>query len=219
MNEIGIGRGWNRPMNKQILEEACKVYGNEEGRARFYDEAVRIADAYPLQASIIILAVWNVARFRVIPNKKYPETLKKLKETIDEGKLEFGSLKGKDFRTFDFDEIGETIKKIYSKLYKIEGVKYTGASKVMHLLNRDLFLMWDSDMRKEYGYPNKANEHDYLDYLKKMKNKAKNIEWTMPNKTLPKAIDEFNFMEISFPRLQERKRKRMQKMKERQKPF
>jgi hypothetical protein len=216
MNEKGIGRAWELPMNKETLEKACKDYSDKEGRARFYDVAIKIADAYPLQASIIILAVWNVARFRFIPNKKYGETLDKLKEAIDEGKLKFESLEGKDFRTFNFNEIGEPVKKIYSKLSEIEGVKHTGASKVMHLLNRDLFLMWDSDMRKEYGYP-KANEDDYLHYLKKMQDKVKNIELTMPNKTLPKIIDEFNFMEITFQRLQERKRKRMQKMKERQK--
>ena len=86
----------------------------------------------------------------------------------------------------------------------------------MHLLNKELFVMWDRDTRKEYGYP-KANEDDYLHYLKKMQDKVKNMELTMPNKTLPKIIDEFNFMEITFQRLQERKRKGMQKMKERQK--
>jgi len=210
MNEMGKGSAWELPMNKETLEKACKEYSEKEGRARFYDIAIEIADDYPLQASIIILAVWNVAGFRFLSNEEYRETLDKLKETIDEGKLEFRSLKGKDFRTFDFKEIEKLIKKIYSELSKIEGVKYTGASKVMHLLNRDLFLMWDSDMRKEYGYP-KANEDNYLHYLKKMQDKVKNMELIMPNKTLPKIIDEFNFTEISFQRLKERKRKKMEK--------
>lgn len=110
----------------------------------------------------------------------------------------------------------DLVRQIYSNLSKVEGVKYTGASKVMHLLNRELFVMWDRDTRKEYGYP-KANKDGYLHYLKKMQDKVKNMELTMPNKTLPKIIDEFNFMEITFQRLQERKRKGMQKMKERQK--
>lgn len=44
------------------LMEACEEYPRIEQRARFYDFAVEIADDYPLQAAIIILAVWNVAR-------------------------------------------------------------------------------------------------------------------------------------------------------------
>jgi len=206
-------------MNEKTLREACQKYRDEEGRAKYYDRAIEIADAYPLQASIIILAVWNVAGFRFLSNEEYRETLDKLKETIDEGKLEFRRLKGKDFRTFDFKGIEKLIKKIYSELSKIEGVKYTGASKVMHLLNRDLFLMWDSDMRrhycKHYHLGQLAIEDAYFGYLKQMQNEVKDIKWNMPDKTLPKAIDEFNFMKITYPQIQERKRKRRQKTKKR----
>jgi hypothetical protein len=177
--------------------EACEKYPRIEQRARFYDFAVEIADCYPLQAAIIILAVWNVARFRFIPNEKYAETLEKLKETINEGKREFDRLKGEDFRTFNFSEIEKPIKKIYTKLSEIEGVKFTGASKVMHLLNRDLFLMWDSDMREEYGFKKKQNADGYFEYLNQMQSKVRNIEWNMRDKSLPKAIDEFNFVNIT----------------------
>ena len=54
-------------------------------------------------------------------------------------------------QTVEFDEIKDTIKKIYSALSKVKGVEYTGASKVMHLINRKLFVMWDSYIRKGYG--------------------------------------------------------------------
>jgi hypothetical protein len=198
MNERGMGRAWNLSMDKQILEAMCKVYGKKEGRARYYDYAIEIADrGYLLQASIIILAVWNIARFRILKKEEFGNTLERLEEIINKGRLEFGNLKGKDFRTFDFKGIEKTIKETYSNLSKIKGVEDTGASKVMHLLNRDLFLMWDRDMRKEYGYP-KPNEQDYLNYLTKMQIKVKNIGWSIPNKTLPKAIDEFNYVKITL---------------------
>ena len=199
-------------MNEETMRKACQDYEDKEGRARYYDVAIEIAQDHPLQASVIILAVWNVARFRFLSNEEYGETLDKLKETIEEGRLQFGGLKEKDFKTFDFDEIEKPIKEIYSKISGIEGVKNTGASKVMHLLNKDLFLMWDSYMRDEYGFSDKANEQGYFEYLKKIQGKVKNVELTMSNKTLPKIIDEFNFMEITFPRLEERKRKRVKKM-------
>jgi len=197
-------------MNREILRQKCEEYPKIEGRAKFYDVAVEIVDTHPLQASIIILAVWNVGRFRFYASDS--QTLINLKEAIKKCKPLFDRLRGKDFRTVDFNEIQDIVKQIYATLSKVEIVKYTGASKIMHLFNRDLFLMWDKDMRKEYGY-NIANEDEYLDYLKQMQEEFKDIEWDMPNKTLPKAIDEYNFVTITYPRMQERKRRRIQKRK------
>jgi hypothetical protein len=199
MNERGMGRAWNLPMDKHILEDMCKVYSKKEGRARYYDYAIEIADrGYLLQASIIILAVWNKARLCKIRSEEYGNILKGLEEVIKKERLKFEGLKG-NFRTFDFKgtESSSMIKETYRDLSKIKGIENTGASKVMHLLNRDLFLMWDTKMRNEYGYP-KPNEQDYLDYLTKMQIKVKDIEWANPNKTLPKAIDEFNYVKITL---------------------
>jgi len=191
-------------MNEETLRKACQEYKDKERRAGYYDVAVEIADAgYPLQASIIILAVWNIARFRVLKNEEYGKMLDDLKNAIGEGKSKFESLRGKDFRTFNFNEIEAPMKEAYSKLSEIKGVKHTGASKVMHLLNRDLFLMWDSAMRKEYGrkfhgHTYKPAADSYIDYHKKMQEKVKNIKWNRSDKTLPKAIDEFNFVNITL---------------------
>ena len=191
-------------LNKENLEQACEKYPTIEGRARFYDVAVKIVDAHPLQASIILLAVWNMNRFRFMASDG--RNLVNLQKALEECKPLFERVKGKDFRNVDFDEIEDAVKQIYSTLSKVKGVEYTGASKVMHLLNRDLFLMWDSDMREEYCYKNKRDENGYFDYLKQVQNKVRNIEWNMSNKTLPKAIDEFNFVNITYPRKETRKK-------------
>ena len=53
-------------MNCEALKNACKDYEREEGRASFYDVALEIVDDHPLQASIILLAVWNMNRFRFV---------------------------------------------------------------------------------------------------------------------------------------------------------
>jgi len=201
-------------MNEETLREACEKYQREEGRAKYYDVAVRIADAYPLQASIIILAVWNIARFRVLKNEEseYRKMLDGLEKTIDKGKPKFDSLRWKDFKTFKFKEIETSMKEVYSELSNIKGVEHTGASKVMHLLNRDLFLMWDSDMRKKYGYKRyKPDADSYVRYHEKMQETVKNIKWNRSDKTLPKAIDEFNFVNITLPQLQKQKLKRKRK--------
>jgi hypothetical protein len=51
-------------MDAETLIKACEEYKMEEGRASFYDVALEIVDDHPLQASIIILAAWNMNRFR-----------------------------------------------------------------------------------------------------------------------------------------------------------
>jgi len=200
-------------MNKETLIQACEKYPKIEGRAGFYDVAIEIADTHPLQASVIILATWNVGRFRFYASNS--QSLINLEKAIEECKPLFDRVKGKDFKNVDFNEIQDIVKQIYATLSQVEIVKYTGASKIMHLFNRDLFLIWDEDMRKKYGYKIKANEHDYFDYLKRMQKEFGSIAWDMPNKTLTKAIDEYNFVTITYPQMQERKRRRIQGQKRR----
>lgn len=139
------------------------------------------------------------------------QNLVNLKNAIEKCKPLFEKLKGTNFRTVNFDEVEDTIKQIYSKFSKVNGVEYTGASKVMHLQNRDLFVMWDTDTRNEYGFT-VADANDYFNFLKLMQEKFKDIDWNMPNKTLAKAVDEYNQVTITMPKmrkLMERRKKRL----------
>ena len=192
-------------MKEETLRKACEEYKRHEGRASYYDVAVEIVDTYPLQASIIILAVWNVGRFRFYASDS--QTLIDLRNAIEKCKPLFDRLERKDFKTIDFDEVQDIVKEVYATLSEVEVVKYTGASKIMHLLNRDLFVMWDKDTREEYGYYI-ADENDYLNFLKAMQEKFENVEWNMPNKTFAKAIDEYNQATISIPKKKKRKLKK-----------
>jgi len=186
-------------MDIETLKKACEEYKRQEGRASFYDVALEIADSHPLQASIIILAVWNMNRFRYFASDS--QNLVDLQNAIEKCEPLFQRIKGKDFKTVNFDEIEDTVKQIYSMLSKVMGVEYTGASKVMHLINRDLFVMWDRATRKEYGY-HIADENDYFEFLKKMQEMFKDVEWDMPNKTFAKAIDEYNQVTVTIPKKQ-----------------
>jgi len=199
-------------LNVETLKKACQEYKRIEGRASFYDVAIEIVDEFPLQASIIILAVWNTGRFRFMASDS--QNLIDLKNAIVGSAPLFESVKEKDFRTVKFDEIKDTVKRIYSMLSKVLGVEYTGASKVMHLLNRNLFVMWDKDTREEYGYYI-ADENDYFDFQKKMQEKFGGIEWRMASKTLTKAIDEYNQVNIAIPKKEQRKKQRKARKEQR----
>jgi hypothetical protein len=194
-------------MNCEILKNACKDFRREEGRASFYDVALEIVDDHPLQASIVLLAVWNISRFRFMASDS--ENLVHLKKAMNECEPLFKKLEGETFRKANFDDIGDTVKQIYTILSKVKGVEYTGTSKVMHLLNRELFVMWDTDIRKEYGVS--TDSTDYLDFQKKMQEKFKDTKWDMPNKSFAKAIDEYNQVTITIPKMAERKKRKQRK--------
>jgi len=191
-------------MNIELLKKTCRQFEELEGRGSFYDIAIEIVDEHPLQASIIILATWNVSRFRFMVSDN--RNLANLVKGLEVCAPLFEGIKDETFQNTDFDEVKESVEKIYTTLSAVKGVEYTGASKVMHLLNRNLFVMWDAYIRGAYGLGNSGK--DYVDFLKQMQQEFKSIIWDVPGKTLTKAIDEFNYVIISLPALRKKRKKR-----------
>jgi len=177
------------------LKEKCRKFEERERRAIFYKLALDIKDAYPLQAAVIILATWNW-NSRFSKPKNYKEFLISLKEALNSCKPLFDKLKDKEFRTSNFDELANEIKEIYSKLSKIEGVRHTGASKIFHLFCPNLIVMWDDCIRKMYG--KNTTWQDFLNFQKLMQKIFGHIDWDEKEKTLPKAIDEYNYVKCHF---------------------
>lgn len=184
-------------MNEQDLQRAGVEYERLYGIGEFYALAREIIQDHPLQASVIILATWNTPRFRYITNNA--QNLIDLKTSIEECKEWFQKMAAEEFQTVDFDKIGDYVKKIYSSLSKVKGAEYTGASKIMHLFNPRLFLIWDAAMREHYGYFGSNTQH-YLDYHKRIQAEVKAIKWNAREKTLPKAIDEYHYLTITKKR-------------------
>jgi hypothetical protein len=185
----------------KILKQKCKEFKRIERGADFYDMAMQIVDKFPLQACIIILATWNIRRFRFVV--KNCQSLIELKNAIDKCKPLFEKIKYENFQNVNFDSIKDTVAEIYSTLSKIKGVEYTGASKIMHLFNPNLFVMWDSYIRNYYRF--KDDAQSYINFQKLMQKKFGAIKWNETGKTLAKVIDEYNYITITFPRLKKQK--------------
>ena len=192
-----------KPMDIQVLKEKCREFKEYEGRTSFYDIALEIVDEYPLQASIIILATWNVSRFRFMVSDS--KNMVNFTNAMEKCGPLFEKIRDNDFQNKNFVEIKEIIEEIYTTLSAVKGVEYTGASKVMHLINRNLFVMWDGYIRDEYKYG--TTGEDYVDFLKQMQDKFKNIVWNLCSKTLTKAIDEYNYVTITLLELEKRRKK------------
>lgn len=184
-------------ITKEELKQKCKEFEEREGRARFFNLAVESVDKYPIQASVIILATWNASRFRYMLSD--PQNLKNLEEAIVETMPLFDKLEGQELKGADFDGIKDVVKKIYDIFSSVKGVEYTGGSKVMHLLGRDLFVMWDRYIRDHYGFGTSSEE--YFKFQEKMQHDFRNISWEVQGKPLAKAIDEYNYVTITLPKL------------------
>jgi hypothetical protein len=196
------------------FQDTVLRYEAEESRGNFYDIAVNLLNQwFKMEAYLLLLATWNFASFR------YAVTsfdLVAFEGTVKSLETNFQRLDGKNIKTADFDSLREDITIIYDALSQIRGIKYTGAPKIMHLRNRELFVMWDGYIRG--GKPRRAYEEleimrhgdweakaygksasDYLGYLKDMQRKFAGISFVEEGKTFAKAIDEFNYVSVTLP--------------------
>jgi hypothetical protein len=203
----------------KAFQDAVLRFKAEESRGSFYDMAVSLFNSgFKTEAYLLLLATWNFASFQYAVTKF---DLVAFKSTVKSLEANFQHLDGKDIRTADFDSLREDVAVIYNALSQIKGIKYTGASKMMHLRNRELFVMWDGYIRgqkprkdyerldivkrgdwdiKEYG----DSAADYLEFLRDMQNRFGSVSFRENGKSFAKAIDEFNYVSItlSLQRLQ-----------------
>ncbi len=190
-------------ISEEEFEAKCEEFSHIESRASFYDLANEILEKYPIQACIIILATWNIGNFKYVKDRE--KLLDEFKITFNNCKPLFEQLKGKEFCKVDFEEIKEVVEKIFNSFSEIKGIKYTGASKVMHLLNKDLFVIWDAYIsgnkpRKYYlqlkldhtKYSRDAES--YINFLKDMQKKFCHINKGFKGRTFAKCIDENNYV-------------------------
>jgi hypothetical protein len=146
-----------------------------------------------------------------------------LSERLRNSEKDFGNLRKMRFQTIDFqeDDISNSIKNIYQR---IDPLEYLGSpttiSKIMHVLNPEIFVMWDIGIRDRYKKKNRSvlgNSEGYLEFLKENQREIRDalndgrkttgkdldeIERELrkehENKTLAKLIDQYNY-QIAHP--------------------
>jgi len=198
--------------NKE-LNEAVSKFDVLERRGSFYDMAVGlINNGFEIEAYCLILATWNFAAFRYAV-KDFD--LVGFRQTIEKLNSRFSTMEVEDFRIIDFDKYRDDIVAIFETLCHIRGIQYTGASKVMHLRNRSVFVMWDGyisgDKPKKYydaldivkrrcWRPKRyqKNGEGYFQFLKDTQDLFKNMNIKNHRRTFTKAIDEYNYVNITL---------------------
>ncbi|MCL4479904.1 MAG: hypothetical protein M1113_00215 [Candidatus Thermoplasmatota archaeon] len=97
-------------------------------------------------------------------NKWYKGDAVKLIEELPSSLLE---LDFNDVRTV------ENITALFNSLYKLTKISDTGASKILHIIKPEIFVMWDNEIRKHYlkelqGKNNKSGPNAYLIFMRQM---------------------------------------------------
>lgn len=195
--------------NKTIEE-----YDIQEGRSSFFSLASNLMkEGFEIEAYLLILATWNFAHFRYSLRDFDVEDFARIVHGLN---VYFDSLKNESIETIDFNNYRHEITKIYQILSEIKGIAFTGAPKLMHLNNPNVFVMWDGYIRgeksmkyykqleifksgvrtfKRYG----TDSDSYIQFLKDMQNQFAHIKVFNAEKSLAKAIDEFNYVNITLP--------------------
>ena len=117
-------------------------------------------------------------------------------------------LEGEDLLTLDLKARRNLLAELFGKISAVKHVGPTGASKILHLLKPNVFVMWDQEIRRQYGVSD--NEEGYLEFLAEMKSLLKELldeygrRYDAENpvatlvgkyrKPLTKLIDEYNWL-------------------------
>jgi len=91
-----------------------------------------------------------------------------LGKQLRNSKEAFQKLQGKSLLDIDLDdvEVRDNIKRTYDAV-RIKYIGATAISKILHLLNPEIYVIWDEDIRKKYKVVESAE--GYFDFLKQMK--------------------------------------------------
>jgi len=212
----------------QIFNKTTNDFDKREGRTNFFKLAQNLINrGFETEGLLLILTTWNFAIFRYAVKQFDIDNCKAVLETL---KPNFDKINGQDFKTINFDNYKSDIQTIYNSLSEIEGIKFTGAPKLMHLKNPNVFVMWDAYIRgekpkKHYGqldtfkngtYEFKKYSKDfdgYFNFIRDMQGKFKHLNLNR-QKSLAKAVDEFNYVNITLPiQEMEKKNKKIKKGK------
>lgn len=166
-----------------------------------------------IEACLFIIMTWNAPAFRRVVREFNINEFKNKMNTLN---TYFDNFKDENFKSINFDTYENQIDEIFTTLSDIKGIKYTGASKIMHLKKPAVFVMWDSYIsgqkpKKYYenldivkkGYYNYKKYHlnskGYFEFLKDMQDRFGHIDFDDKNVPFTRAIDAFNFWNITKP--------------------
>jgi hypothetical protein len=174
--------------NPEKFLEYCKKFHEEELRDIAYVVSRNIISRDPSNISFIlagakiIIITWNAVRFQRLPKEVRDNLENDILEAYMKTRLELEKLKGERLENLHLndDELKETIKRIFLEFSSKKSIEFTGASKILHVLNPFVFMMWDNSIRDAYHKLHTNNHKSgspecYLEFLKQSQEIIKTI--------------------------------------------
>jgi len=170
----------------QKFLEYCKKFHEEEPRDIAYVVSRNAVSIDPSNISFIlaggkiIIITWNAVRFQRLPKEVRDNLENDILEAYMKTKLELEKLKGERLENLNDGEFKETIKRIFLEFSSKKFIEFTGASKILHMLNPFAFMMWDNNIRNAYHKLHTDNHKSgspecYLEFLKQSQEIIKTI--------------------------------------------
>jgi hypothetical protein len=157
----------------------CRRFHEEEPRDVAYVVSRNIVSRDPNNVSFIlagakiIIITWNAIRFQRLPKGVRANLENDILEAYTKTKWELEKLRGERLENLNLTskEWEEIVKKIFLEFSSKKSMEFTGASKVLHVLNPFVFMMWDSNIRNAYHKLHTSNHKPgspecYLEFLK-----------------------------------------------------
>lgn len=176
--------------NPDKLLRGCEKFHEMEPRDIIYLVARKLIlenpnSEYNILAGIeVLLLTWNAVYLQ-----RQPESVKRslesdILEAYRSTKNDFELLKVEKLESVDLKDLGTVniIKKIFKSFAGRKSIECTGASKAIHLICPELFMMWDNEIKRNYHrlHPfyrirSESLEECYVEFLKTMQEVAKAI--------------------------------------------
>ena len=212
-------------MRFQDLLLAHGAFYKHEKRARFYDEYLKSKnDQEWASPDLDEGEIDKLFKFIIRWDYHFRGSKSKFRETYCEIYPNFMDLRDESFYTIDLSN-KKNVSNIKTAFNSMANCNYEGrhestdASKIVHAINPNLFVMWDSNIREGVlGSPSKQCVNSYIIFLKMMKKELQDLiatcaegcdyreeeslkilEELCDGKTIAKLIDQYNYMTYTMP--------------------
>jgi hypothetical protein len=204
------------PLTQATFERIISSFDSAESmRGKVYYRVLNlIRNSYILEGHLLLLATWNLARFHYFITRF---NLSDYQALLDDLSSHLRPISQADFATVNLDQHRKLISDSFDRLAAIKGIEFTGASKILHLLNPRVFVMWDTAIsgrhipKKDYfnldviryGFwkpprnPFGRSGAGYWEFLAYCQSQFDGLVSPSSDKTLAKCIDEFNYCTIT----------------------
>jgi len=154
----------------------CREYHEAEPRDMAYVVSRSIVSKDPGDVSFVlagaklIIITWNIVGFQRLPGAVRANLENDILDAYEEAREGLEGLRGERLERLDLDEVGDVIRDVFSAFSSKKSIGFTGASKILHVLNPHVFMMWDYSIRNAYhklhgGNHRVGDEDCYLEFL------------------------------------------------------